>query len=220
MGGPTYTAGVDGQAIQLDGLDDYVDCGAAASLDITDEITMACWIKVAAFTRTWETIIAKGDNSYRMSRGPGTGDSIHFGCNGPSGGNLNATTTVTDDTWHHAALVYDGADKIIYIDGVEDARVASTGSINVSTYNLYIGENSQATDRYLAGLIDDVRIYNVALSQAEIGSLAGKTAVYTQPLYLLLSPQNPAIDMNGDGTIDLKDYALLADAFLDEKLWP
>ena len=118
-GNPQWVAGRLGGALEFDGIGDYVDCGDPPNLTITGDITVMCWIKVAAFTRTWETIIAKGDNSYRMSRGPGDGDSIHFGCNGPSGGNLNATTIVTDNTWHHVALVYDGTNKLIYIDGVD-----------------------------------------------------------------------------------------------------
>jgi len=174
VGDPQWVAGVIGGALEFDGIDDYVDCGNPEVLDITGDITLMCWIKVAAFSKTWETIIAKGDDSYRMSRGPGNGDSIHFGCNGPSGGNLDANTIVTTDTWRHVALVYNGTDKIIYIDGVEDARVASSGNINSSGYNLFIGENSQAVNRHLTGLIDDVRIYNQALSAADISKIASQ----------------------------------------------
>ncbi|MBM4029386.1 MAG: LamG domain-containing protein, partial [Planctomycetes bacterium] len=151
--------GYHGQALQFDG-NSYVNCGTGATLKIRDRITVACWIKVASFTRNWEAILAMGDDSYRMSRSATTGNSIHFGCNGPTGGNLDAVTTVTDNKWHHVALVYDGANKIIYLDGVEDARVASTGQINVSAYALYIGANSQQAGRGLAGLVDDVRIYS------------------------------------------------------------
>ena len=167
-GDPQWVSGYFGDALAFDGSGDYVNCGHGPTLNIRDEITVACWIKVAAFTRTWETILAKGDNSYRMSRGPGNGDSIHFGCNGTSGGNLNATTIVTDDKWHHVALVYDGTDKIVYIDGVEDARLASTGQIAESNYELYIGANSQQAGRFLEGLVDDVRIYSRALAENEI----------------------------------------------------
>jgi len=192
-GDPQGVAGYDGDALEFDGRGDYVNCGNSPSLTITGDITFMCWIKVAAFSKTWETILAKGDDSYRMSRGPGTGDSIHFGCNGPSGGNLNATTIVTDDTWHHAALMYNGSTQIIYIDGAEDARQASTGSINVSSYDFCIGENLDATGRHLTGLVDDVRIYNRALSLEEIQqAMRGDTSLAWNP-----SPSNgstPDID--------------------------
>ncbi|MCU0913719.1 MAG: hypothetical protein MUC88_04040 [Planctomycetes bacterium] len=173
--GPTFVEGQFGEALSLDGLDDYVDCGNGASLNIRDRITIACWIKVAAFSRTWEAIIAKGDNAYRLSRsntsGVAAGNSVHFGCNGPTGGNLDGITVVTDNAWHHVALVYDGINKIIYIDGREDARVASTGQIAVNTYPLFLGENSQSRGRQLKGRVDDARIYNRALTLDEIRKL-------------------------------------------------
>jgi hypothetical protein len=54
------------------------------------------------------------------------------------------------------------------------------------------------------GMIDEVRIYNRALSLAEVEYLAGTTM----------------IDINKDGSIDFKDYALMADVWLEELLWP
>ncbi|OHB74546.1 MAG: hypothetical protein A2Z25_02600 [Planctomycetes bacterium RBG_16_55_9] len=167
-GDPQWAPGQVGGALAFDGAGDFVDCGNGPDLTLTGDITFMCWIKIAAFSRSWETILAKGDDSYRMSRGDEFGDSIHFGCNGPSGGNLNATAIVTTNSWRHVALMYDGSNKIIYIDGVEDARVASTGTINTSTYNFFIGENSQQRNRYLTGLVDDVRIYNKALTVDQI----------------------------------------------------
>jgi hypothetical protein len=173
VGDPQWVAGAVGGALEFDGIDDYVDCGNPAVLDITGDITLMCWIKVAAFSKTWETILSKGDDSYRMSRGPGNGDSIHFGANG-TGDNLDANTIVTTDTWRHVALVFNGTDKITYIDGVEDVRAAASGNINSSGYNFYIGQNSQQANRFLTGLIDDVRIYNQALSATDISRIASQ----------------------------------------------
>ncbi len=174
VGDPLWVVGTINGAMQFSG-DDYVNCGNGDSLQIQDAITVTCWVKIASFTVNWETILAKGDNSYRISRSSETGDSIHFGCNGPTGDNLNASAIITTDTWRHVAVVFDGAYKRIYIDGREDARAASTGQIDISTDDLYIGENSGATGRQLAGLVDDVRIYNRALSAAEIAGMAGRT---------------------------------------------
>jgi hypothetical protein len=122
--------------------------------------------------------------------------------------------------WHHLAGTYNGSQVKLYVDGVLQDIVDHTGSIDSTTFNVNIGRNSEETDRFYDGVIDEVRIYDRALSQGEIGSLAGRTAVYTQPLYLLLSPQDSTIDMNSDGTIDLKDYSLLVDIWLEEQLWP
>jgi hypothetical protein len=192
-GDPQGAPGYDGDALEFDGSGDYVNFGNPPDLTITQEITVMCWFKVAAFSKTWETILAKGDNSYRLSRGGGTGDATHFGVSGTSADYFNGTTIVTDDQWHHIAGVFNGTQAMIYIDGVLDTAVASTGSINVSSYALYIGENSQATGRHLTGLIDDVRLYNKALSLEEIQqAMRGDTSLAWNP-----SPSNgstPDID--------------------------
>ena len=173
MGDPDWSPGKFGMAVDLDGTDDYIDCGNPDPLTIRDELTVSCWFKVESFTRTWESILAKGDNSYRLSRGPGTGNGTHMGISGTSASPdyFNAPTIVTDNKWHHIAGVYDGTQAIIYIDGKEDMVYPSTGQINASTYSLFIGENSQARDRYLNGLVDDVRIYNRALTADEVKSM-------------------------------------------------
>ena len=54
------------------------------------------------------------------------------------------------------------------------------------------------------GMIDEVRIYSRALSLAEIEYLAGK----------------PMIDINNDGAVDLRDYTIMADMWLEKLLWP
>ncbi|MHC4440707.1 MAG: LamG domain-containing protein, partial [Planctomycetota bacterium] len=73
-----------------------------------------------------------------------------------------------DGQWHHIAASYDGTTFYVYADGELDASEPSTGQITLSSYPLYIGNNSQNTDREWNGLIDDVMIYNRALSQEEI----------------------------------------------------
>jgi hypothetical protein len=77
--------------------------------------------------------------------------------------------------------MHDGTNARIYIDGVLDTEVASTGQINISTYELWIGTNSQNTGRLLHGLLDEVRIYNYPLSLSGIRWLAGVTAPFDEP---------------------------------------
>jgi hypothetical protein len=174
VGDPQWVTGKIGGALEFDG-NDYVNCGNGPSLQIQDEITMAFWFQVEAFQNTWEGFLAKGDNSYRTSRGDGTGNATHMGISGTSvgGGNgwFNGTVIVTDGQWHHMAAVYDGAEGRIYIDGALDVASPGTGQINISTYDLYIGENAQATGRFFHGLLDDVRIYDRALTDGEIGQV-------------------------------------------------
>ena len=184
VGDPKWVPGHLGGALEFDG-DDYLNCGNGPSLQIRDEITIAFWFKVEAFQNTWEAFMAKGDNSYRTSRSAGTGDGTHMGASGTSvgGGNgwFDAPTIVTDNQWHHMAATYDGAEGKIYIDGILELTSPGTGQINESTYDLWIGANSQQSGRFFNGLLDDMRIYSRALMDIEIlGVMAGGGAEYPQ----------------------------------------
>ena len=165
FGNPTFVAGVFGQGIDLDGDGDYVDCGNASYFDITEQITVTSWIKVVEFDREWQTVIAKGDDSWRISRGGAT-NQLHLACTGltPSPPWLNGSINVNDGKWHHAAAVYDGARMHLYVDGIPDASREAHGMINTGTSPVYIGENAQKTGRYFRGLIDELTIFNHALN--------------------------------------------------------
>jgi len=171
MGDPQWVEGIVDGAIELDGDGDFVDCGNSPVLAITGDITVACWIKVNQFTTSWQAIVTTGDSSWRVHRSGGT-NNIAFGSNGLTpGGDLTGSTDVSTGAWFHVAAVYNGAQKLLYIDGALDASADTTGNINASTYNVNIGENNEQTGRFFDGLIDDVRIYNQALSAAEISEI-------------------------------------------------
>ena len=199
-GDPQWVAGKYGGALEFDG-DDYLNCGNGPSLQIRDEITIMFWFKVEAFQNIWEAFMAKGDNSYRASRGGGTGNATHMGTSGASTSSFNGTVIVTDNQWHHYTGWFDGTNARIYIDGVLDTEVTATGQINESNYDFYIGENAQQTGRYLHGLLDEVRIYSRALTDVEINAAmlgAGSDYPYA-------SNPNPA-----DGAIHADTWASMS----------
>jgi hypothetical protein len=172
VGTAQWVAGKIDGALQFNG-STYVDCGNKPSLNVRDQITISFWFKVEAFVNTWEAFLAKGDGAYRSSRSNGTGNSVHMGITGSN--YFDATTVVTDNQWHHYCGTYDGALAVIYVDGVVDASRQYTGQIgDSSSYNLYIGENAQATGRLLHGALDDVRIYDKALNEQQILDLISK----------------------------------------------
>ncbi|MBA7639403.1 hypothetical protein ES703_47061 [subsurface metagenome] len=223
-GGATtvYDADRGSNVLSLDGDDDYVVITGSNTpggpFDINDVITVACWIKVSAFDKQFNTIIAKGDDSWRLARYQET-DQLEFAASGVSGGaeppfgNVIGSTNVNDGQWHHVAGVYDGSKICIYVDGILDNTEDASGSISNSSYNVLIGENEEMTGREWNGLIDELRIYNRALSHGEIVSLAGESQV-TQPLPM------PEVDLYEDDEVNFKDYAILANVWLEKILWP
>jgi hypothetical protein len=224
IGVPTYPAGVSGQAIRLDGLLDYVTIPGSntpgGAFDFNEAITVAAWIKVAAFDTDFATIISKGDDSWRLSRNVDN-DQMEFACTGVTSssvyGHIAGSTSVDDGQWHHVAGVYDGSGLYLYIDGFLDAWDEATGFIKDSSYEVYIGENAEATGRRWDGLIDDARVYSRGLSQAEILSLAGLSEIY-QPVPSLANIYDSETKLSR--TVNFKDYALMAENWYRELLFP
>ena len=175
IGDAKFAQGPDGygMALDLDGDGDYVDCGYAPQLDITEQITFTYWMYAVALDKPWNTTLSRGDDSWRSSRA-NENNFMEAAVGGTSGNYIYGVTPVDDDKWHHVAAVYDGATFSLYVDGQLDASEESTGLITVSSYPLYIGNNSQNTDREWTGLIDEVMIYNRALSEPEVRYLAGE----------------------------------------------
>jgi Concanavalin A-like lectin/glucanases superfamily len=154
-------------SVSFNGTNEYVNVPDAASLRITGSITIEAWIRSNTLINN-STILSKGSTTgYRLMRNGNTNPS-QFGTSGPTNGNLNGTASINDGVWHHIVAVYDGANKYIYLDGVQDATVAATGAITTAATALRIAENAQATGRYWAGWIDEVSLYNVALTPAEV----------------------------------------------------
>jgi hypothetical protein len=173
VGDPKWVPGKVGGALEFDGNGDYVELENNTDFDIPVNITVTCWIKVGQFDKTWQAIVTNGDGSWRVHRSSST-NNIAWGTSGLSPTDLTGTTDVSTGEWFHIAAVYNGTQKLLYIDGNLDASSDSTGNINNSTYGVNIGENDQATGRHFDGLIDDVRIYRRALNDTEIlGVMAG-----------------------------------------------
>ncbi|MBV6627277.1 MAG: DUF4114 domain-containing protein [Rivularia sp. (in: Bacteria)] len=161
------------KVLSLDGNGDYVQLANESNFDITNTITVEAWIKVDSFTKTWQTIISKGDTSWRLSRNENT-DNVHFAlATGDSLKFVNSSTSVNDGEWHHIAGVYDGTSLKLYVDGVSNQTDASI-SIPTNNYNVLIGENQQSTGREFHGEIDEVRIWNTARSETEIQDYLNK----------------------------------------------
>ncbi len=179
VGDSSWRSGWIGGALSFDGEGDYIDCGNDPALDITDEITVACWVKVSQFTTFGQAVVAKSDSSWRLQRW-WTTPFMEFACTGISTetneiGSVLGKINVADGQWHHVAGVYDGSRIFLYIDGALDNFEFASGKMALDNYPVCIGSHSYTKGpggrRYWNGLIDDVRIYNYALAESEIKEL-------------------------------------------------
>jgi hypothetical protein len=102
-------------------------------------------------------LTASNDQPGRPAGGGTLGGSVHY-VGGPTANPVN--------TWTHVALTYDGSALRLYVNGTQAARRAAGGTIQTTTNPLWIGGN-QPYGEYFNGLIDEVRVYNRALSQAD-----------------------------------------------------
>jgi hypothetical protein len=157
-------------------VDDYVNAGSGESLNITDKITIEVWIKPTVMG-SYNTIVAKGrgplDYAYFCGIGTAYNNSLSLQL-----GNVGAIQTgniaIQMNTWSHVVGVRSGNIMSTYINGRLSYQItnALTGTIRSNTIPAEIG---RYTGGYFNGLIDDVRLYNRALSDAEIKALYDAT---------------------------------------------
>ncbi|MCX6793034.1 MAG: prepilin-type N-terminal cleavage/methylation domain-containing protein [Candidatus Falkowbacteria bacterium] len=174
-GSPRYVAGKVGPyAGQFNGSDDYVNFGNSIALNGT-RTTIIGWAK---FT-TLGGIALDNSNSYRLIASDVNGSrlSARFATTNVSwsSGTVIGSTSLSISQWYHVAFTYDGSYAKVWLNGKEDGVTAATGDLMPSGRNNFIGTYNYFNCCFFNGVIDDVRIYNRALSAAEILALYNAT---------------------------------------------
>jgi YVTN family beta-propeller protein len=173
-GGAVYAPGKVGQAFSLNG-SNYIQVPDSPSVSLTGPFTLSAWIKLNT-NSVQQAIIEKYDvpglNGYllRIINGKlwaAICDPTLFGANHPAFG----ATTVTTGVWHHVAAVYDGTTISVYLDGQMDGSAPTTVVPSNGSTSLKFGARGDDANTRLNGLIDDVKIFNRALTAMEIQSL-------------------------------------------------
>ncbi len=168
IGHPGALIGDANTAARFDGKGGRVVIGNESLFDkIGPALTVEAWIKVNAFDRTWNTIIAKGDSSWRLQRNGNT-DVLGFDTDGLNPPYLAGSRPVNDGQWHQVVASYDGRVKSLWIDGELDAWTPATGSIAQNDFPVVLGENAQSTGRFWNGWLDEVAVYDRALTPMEL----------------------------------------------------
>ena len=160
------TQGKFGNALLFNGTSARVTINDSASLRLTTGMTLEAWVNPSTVNSAWRDVIYKGDDNYYLEGSSTQGQVPAMG--GTFSPNpLYGTAALVVNTWTHLAATYDRVTMRLYVNGVQVASRAQTGNIVTSTNPLQIGGDS-IYGQYFAGLIDEVRVYNRALSLAEI----------------------------------------------------
>ncbi|MCX6708574.1 MAG: right-handed parallel beta-helix repeat-containing protein, partial [Candidatus Woesearchaeota archaeon] len=178
VSGPTWTSsGISGGAYSFDGVNDYIGTSYASSLNITGPMTVEVWINTTSLTpaaqyiadrwtytpgnfRAWSLDLQTTSLVWRAS------------VDGTDGGvkQISYDYTGKQNQWHHIVGTYNGTNLTLYVDGSQAAIGAGPASIVSSNKDIYIGGGDQGLSYPFNGTMDEVRIYNRALTSQEISA--------------------------------------------------
>jgi hypothetical protein len=168
---PKWVDGKFGKAIEFDGVDDYIKIPDDASLNpISDSITVSVWVK-PNFLGVRQIIEAYGyggvPNAEPYWMRLDANNKFQFIVSNGTPTDVYSTTTATAGQWYYVVGRYNGSHVSIFVNGVEENSTSLTGNMVDSNTDLYIGQNT-ANNYFFNGTIDDVRIYDRALTSEEI----------------------------------------------------
>ncbi|HET9119245.1 MAG TPA: PQQ-dependent sugar dehydrogenase, partial [Solirubrobacterales bacterium] len=176
------TLGRYGNAVSFNGANSVVRVPDSASLDLTSGMTLSAWIQPTASQSGWKTILQHESDAYFLNASNTDGPLRPSG-GGTFGGStqyLSGPTASPVNAWTDVAFTYDGLTARLYINGNLVSSRAMSGAIQTTNSPLWIGGNSPYGE-YFQGLIDEARVYNRALTQAEVQSDMNAPILPTAP---------------------------------------
>ncbi len=161
-----------GGSLLFDGTNDLVKVPDSDALDLVgNTLTLSCWVKRSAAASGNLVKKANASNGYRLWI-TATGALQFEVLIGGTMKTVTSTTTIPLNTWKHVAARYNGSELRVFIGGtIEAAKTAATGSLVATTEALWLGYYD-GTSHHLNGYLDDVSIYDSALSDTEITNLS------------------------------------------------
>jgi hypothetical protein len=171
ISGATWTtAGKFGNALVFNGTNAVVTVPNSASLQLTTGMTLAAWVYPTTAPTGWRSVVTKNVDRYFLMASSDQGNRPAVGGIWTAGGlNVFGTAVLAVNTWTHMAATFDGAVVRFYINGVQVASQPQTTPLASTTGTLQIGGDSYPNE-FFAGRIDEVRIYNKALTAAQVAS--------------------------------------------------
>jgi hypothetical protein len=189
VGGPQLQPanGKIGGALAFDGVDDYIECGNNPSVNLTGGVSISSWIKFTRHAKD-RKIVSNQDNASGGYKLGVYNDKIEMEIrdsgNSPSTNRfIDGGTLMEPDVWYHVVGTYrQGGSIKTYVNGKLDRESETPAMLAPSGGALKIGREPFSNLYWFDGLMDDLRIYNYPLSQAEITALySGETLPVTAP---------------------------------------
>jgi hypothetical protein len=229
--GPIWVNGKFGKALSFDGVDDYVQISQSSSLDVTSQVTVEAWVYPNAYvdsTGMTGAIISRthlsGGHIYMLSIYPDS-HKASYSVN-PIPWEHSSDADLPLNTWTHLAMTYDGVYVRLYMNGALDSSYPLSEPIQTTSNWLAFGcipcgpHGGVGTYAYFNGMIDDVRIYNRALSQQEIQT---DMEALPSPRDLVAKPMISSINLKWatPDKLDVQRYYIFRGASPDFEIsWP
>jgi hypothetical protein len=165
------TSGKYGNALSFNGTDAQVVINDSGSLRLANAVTLEAWVNPNSAPSGWQDIIYKPLDNYFLEASSTNGNKPGAGVLLTSSAEplVYGSAQLAANTWTHLAMTYDGTTAKMYVNGTLFTSSAQSGTITTSTNVLQIGGDA-TYGQHFKGLIDEVRIYNIALTQAQIQS--------------------------------------------------
>ncbi len=157
-----------GNCLEFDGTTTYnkVIVSHNETLNISNEVTVEAWVNFTDVSEERPVVVKNGGAYYLYASPPGHAGKAGFFIEGVSSNWLLSTTSVNDGLWHHIAGTYNGSAIKLFVDGSLESSASGSGNATNSTQDLTIGFRDNNLP--FKGKIDEVKIWNIALSQDDI----------------------------------------------------
>jgi len=186
IGNPQWqpTGGKVGGALEFDGIDDYIDFWSDANLNIANAVTIAAWIKLSGPAED-QKIVSNQDNSAGGYKFGVYSNKIELeirdsGNTATMNRYVDGGTDLQPGVWYHVMCVYSQGSYIrTYVNGNLDRELITAVVLAPTSGTLKIGREPFMDAYFYNGLIDELSIYNYALSEADVAAIYSGKALPT-----------------------------------------
>jgi hypothetical protein len=174
LGSAGALSGDANTAMTFDGKASYIEVSSEANLNLSGDLTLEAWVKPTAVDTTSRSVLAKAgadgsfaSRQFRLGLSEGRWRGTLYSTGGSTFSAI-ATTAPVAGTWQHVVFTVSGTTLRIYINGVEAGTATFSGTRTNLTSGTAIGRLGDNASQYFGGAIDEVAVYNVALTTAQI----------------------------------------------------